>query len=182
MKTGSARNSIARPPAQFSATYTQYLHAFELNGLRPWSENRTVIDLARHFGRPVISGGDRHGLEPNALLNLSNATSFPEFVEEIRDGYSQVLLTRQYMEPLCMRVLQNVEDVLREYDQHIYGKHWCDRSFYLCDDGVTRPLRALWGEEPLAARLFTRGVDLLRSTQFKQAFRMAFAKREEVVL
>ncbi len=167
---------------RFSATYTQYIHAFELNGLRPWPENRTVIDLAKHFGRPVISGGDRHGLEPNALLNLSNATSFPEFVEEIREGYSQVLLTRQYMEPLSMRVLQNVEDVLREYDQHIYGKHWCDRSFYLCDDGVTRPLRALWGEEPLAARLFTRGVDLLRSAQFKQAFRLAFAKREEVVL
>src|SRR5208283_547813 len=65
---------------QFSATYKQYLHAFELNGLRPWSENRTVVDLARHFGKPVISGGDRHALEPNTILNLSNATSFSEFV------------------------------------------------------------------------------------------------------
>ncbi len=167
---------------QFSATYKQYLHAFELNGLRPWSENRTVIDLARHVGKPVISGGDRHGLEPNTLLNLSNASSFPEFVEEIRGGYSHVLLTRQYMEPLCMRVLQNVEDVLRDYDQHIFGRHWSDRAFYICDDGVTRPLRALWGEEPLAVRLFTQGVNLLRSAQFKQAFRMAFAKREQVVL
>jgi hypothetical protein len=167
---------------QFSATYKQYLHAFELNGLRPWSENRTVVDLARHFGKPVISGGDRHGLEPNTLLNLSNASSFREFVDEIRGGYSHVLLARQYMEPLCMRVLQNVEDVLRDYDQHIFGRHWSDRAFYICDDGVTRPLRALWGEEPLAVRLFTQGVNLLRSAQFKQAFRMAFAKREQVVL
>lgn len=167
---------------QFAATYKQYLHAFELNGLRPWPENRTVIDLARHFGKPVISGGDRHGVEPNTLLNLSNASSFPEFVEEIRGGYSQVLVTRPYTEPMCMRMLQDVEDVLRDYDQHIFGKHWSDRAFYLCDDGVTRPLRALWGEEPLAVRLFTQGVNLLRSTQFKQAFRMAFARREQVVL
>ena len=128
------------------------------------------IDLARHFGELVISGGDRHGLEPNALLNLSNASSFPEFVEEIRDGYSHVVLTKQYMEPLSMRVLQQVEDVLRDYDRHVYGTHWSDRSFYLGDDGVTRPLSALWGEEPLAVRLFTRGVNFLGNPQFKHAF------------
>jgi hypothetical protein len=167
---------------QFSATYKPYLHAFELNGLRPWSENRTVVDLARHFGKPVISGGDRHGLEPNTILNLTNASSFPEFVGEIRDGYSHVLLTKQYMEPLAMRILQNVEDVLRDYDQHLYGKHWSDRAFYLCDDGAARPFSALWGQEPVAVRIFTRGVNLLRHPQFKNAFRMAFAKREEVVL
>ncbi len=174
-----AHRSAAR---QFSASYRQYLHALELNGLRPWSENRTVIDLARHFAKPVISGGDRHGLEANTLLNLSNAVSFPEFVEEIREGYSHVLLTRQYMEPLSMRVLQNVEDVLRDYDDHIYGKHWSDRCFYLCDDGVTRSLRAVWGEDPLPVRLFTQGVNVLRNARFKHAFRMAFARREQVVL
>ena len=167
---------------QFSATYKQYMHAFELNGLRPWSENRTVVDLARHFGKPVISGGDRHGLEPNTILNLSNAPTFAGFVEEIRDGYSHVLLTRQYQEPMAMRILQNVEDVLRDYDRHVYGRHWSDRAFYLCDDGVVRPLGALWGEEPLAVRLFTRGINLLHHPQFKHAFRLAFAKREQVVL
>ena len=167
---------------QFSSIYKQYLHAFELNGLRPWSENRTVVDLARHFGKPVISGGDRHGLEPNTILNLSNASSFSEFVDEIRDGYSHVVLTRRYMEPLATRILENVEDVLQDYENHVYGKHWSDRAFYLCDDGVTRPLGVLWKEAPLAVRLFTQGVSLLRHPQFKNAFRMAFAKREQVVL
>jgi hypothetical protein len=167
---------------QFAATYKQYLHAFELNGLRPWSENRTVVDLARQFEKPVISGGDRHGLEPNTILNLTGAPTFPEFVEEIRHGYSQVLLTRQYLEPLAMRILQNVEDVLRDYEGHIYGRHWSDRAFYLCDDGVVRPLAMLWGQEPLAVSLFTRGVNLLRNPQFKNAFRLAFARREQVVL
>lgn len=167
---------------QFAATYKQYLHAFELNGLRPWSENRTVIDLARHFGKPLISGGDRHALEPNTILNLSNATSFCEFVDEIRDGYSHVLLTQQYMEPLSVRILQNLDDILRDYDGHIYGKHWSNRAFYLCDDGITRSLNQLWDKAPLAVRLFTRGVNILRHPHVKQAFRVAYAKREEVVL
>lgn len=167
---------------QFAACYKPYLHAFELNGLRPWPENRTAVDLARHFGKPIVAGGDRHGLEPNALLNLSNASTFPEFAAEIRDGYSQVLITRQYMEPLAMRVLQSLEDTLRDYDQHIYGKHWSDRAFYVCDDGVTRSFSQLWNDEPLAVRLFTRGLNVLRHPHFKQAFRMAFAKREAVVV
>jgi len=32
----------------------------------------------------LVSGGDRHGVEPNANINLTNATSFTEFVHEIR--------------------------------------------------------------------------------------------------
>jgi len=167
---------------QFSATYKQYLHAFELNGLRPWSENHSVIDLARQFSKPVISGGDRHGLEPNTILNLSKAGSFPEFVDEIREGYSHVVLTQRYMEPLAMRLLENVEDVLRNYENHVFGPHWSDRAFYLCDDGVARSLRVMWKEAPLAVRVFTQGVNLLRHPRFKHAFRMAFAKRQEVVL
>jgi len=167
---------------QFSASYQRYLHAFELNGLRPWPENRTVVDLSRHFGKPIVAGGDRHGLEPNALLNLSDASTFSEFAGEIRDGYSHVLLTRQYMEPLAMRVLQNLEDILGDYEQHIYGKTWSDRTFYVCDDGVTRPFSQLWDDEPLAVRIFTRVVNMLRHPHFKQAFRMAFAKREAVGL
>ena len=32
----------------------------------------------------ALSGGDRHGVEPNANVNLTNATSFTEFVHEVR--------------------------------------------------------------------------------------------------
>ena len=39
------------------------IHALELNGLRPWSENARIAWLSRHTGIPVISGGDRHGCE-----------------------------------------------------------------------------------------------------------------------
>lgn len=54
----------------------QWFHAFELNGTRRWSENSAVIDLARQWGRPVISGGDRHACEPSACLNLTDAATF----------------------------------------------------------------------------------------------------------
>ena len=159
------------------------LHAFELNGLRPWSENRTVLDLARMFEKPLISGGDRHANEPNTLLNLTNASTFAEFVSEVRDGISDVFITDQYLEPLSMRILHSLEEILGRREDHAFGwKTWSDRAFYLCDDGVTRPLRELWGEEPLAVRLFTKGVDLLHNPQFRHAFRLAFAKREDVGL
>lgn len=168
---------------RFAGQYGQYLHAFELNGLRPWSENRTVLDLARAFGKPVISGGDRHASEPNTLLNLTKASVFSEFVEEVREGISDVLITNQYLEPLPIRILQSLEEILSRRDDHAYGwKTWSDRAFYICDDGITRSLNDVWGQEPLAVRLFTKGVDLLRNPQFKQAFRFAFAKREEVAL
>ncbi len=60
-----------------------HIHALELNGLRSWRENLEVIWLGRANGMPVVSGGDRHGREPNAILNLTGATTFEGFVEEV---------------------------------------------------------------------------------------------------
>jgi len=180
---GIGRDTHRTAARQFAANYKRFLHAFELNGLRPWSENRSIFELAKQFGKPLISGGDRHGTEPNTILNLTNAATFPEFVEEIREGFSDILITNQYLEPLTMRILQNLEDILGDHEDHAYGwRHWSDRAFYKCADGVIRSLRETWGEEPLAVRLFTNGIQLLRHPQFKNAFRMAFAKREAVVL
>jgi hypothetical protein len=59
--------------------YRLYIHALELNNLRPWSENREAARLARATGIPLISGGDRHARQPNAVLNVTNASSFEEF-------------------------------------------------------------------------------------------------------
>jgi len=74
-----------------------YLHALELNGLRNWEENRAVRVLAEKWNMPLISGGDRHGVEPNANINLTNAQSFDEFANEIRkERRSHVLFMEQY--------------------------------------------------------------------------------------
>jgi len=168
---------------QFVTIYKPFVHAFELNGLRPSSENRMVFELSRLFDKPLISGGDRHALEPNTILNLTNAGNFDEFVEEVRDGYSEVLFARAYSEPFALRILQSIEDILSDHEHHALGwRSWSDRVFYQCEDGVARSLKELWGNhEPAAVRVFLSGFQLLRQPHFKQAFRMAFARREEVV-
>jgi hypothetical protein len=74
----------------FLRTMGEDIHALELNGLRPWRENRDVITFADEFRKPLISGGDRHGFEPNANLNLTNAETFAEFADEVREGASDV--------------------------------------------------------------------------------------------
>jgi len=76
-------------------------HAVELNGMRSKKENRAVLALAEEVGLPVISGGDRHGCEPNAVLNLTSARTFDEFVHEIRvERRSEILLMPQFFEVL----------------------------------------------------------------------------------
>ncbi len=177
---GPTHRAVAR---RFADTHHRFIHAFELNGLRPWKENRTVFELAKLFDRPLISGGDRHTLEANTILNLTNAATFPEFVEEIREGFSDVLISRQYLEPFPLRILQSLEDILTDHDQHALGwRHWTDRAFFLCDDGVTRSFAECWEHgEPFAVRLFVQGFHLLRHPHLKQAFRLALARQEEVV-
>src|ERR1035441_6547455 len=119
-------------------------HAFELNGTRRWSENRAVVDLARQWSRPVVSGGDRHACEPAACLNLTNATSFAEFAAEVRSGRSAVLFMPQYRRSLPVRILESVWDVLRRYPEYPGRERWTDRIFYRVEDGAATPLSTLW--------------------------------------
>jgi hypothetical protein len=130
---------------RFIATYGPYIHALEINGLRSWQENLGAISLANQSGFPVVAGGDRHGLEPNAVLNVTRASTFAEFVEEIRvDRSSDILVQPQYKEPLGLRHLLTAWDVVREHPQFAEKQHWVARVFVLCYDGVERPLSAVW--------------------------------------
>jgi len=85
-------------------SFRDFIHAVELNGLRPWSENRQAIMLAENWSKPVISGGDRHALKPNATINLTTTGTFSEFVAEIRNGHSTVLLASHYREAHAARI------------------------------------------------------------------------------
>jgi hypothetical protein len=130
--------------------YGQYLHAIELNGLRPWKENSSAIRMAGDWGKPVISGGDRHLTEPNATLNLTNADSFSEFAGEIRSGYSEVLLASHYRTSHATRMCRNVADFFRNYENHQLGwAHWTDRVFCALGDGSTASLSQLWRRGPI---------------------------------
>ncbi|MFL6464750.1 MAG: hypothetical protein ACJ73N_10125 [Bryobacteraceae bacterium] len=166
---------------QFVRQYGNSLHALELNGLRPWAENRQVLQMASELNKPVISGGDRHALEPNTMLDLTNAATFPEFVEQVRSGWTNVLVTDQYREPFGLRILRNIEEIMQDYANHRRGwRQWSDRVFYHCDDGVVRSLTALFcNRVPGAVRLFVHGISLLQCSRLRQKFRFAFPRRQE---
>jgi hypothetical protein len=133
-----------------------YLHAMELNGLRNQDENSAVQQLAGQWNMLLISGGDRHGVEPNANINLSNASCFTEFVHEVRrEKKSHVLYMPQYAESWKLRLLQSTLDAIRNYPEFPQGsRNWDERAFHPDAHGVVRPLSELWpkGSAPLAIR------------------------------
>lgn len=160
----------------------EWFHAFELNGTRGWRENLSVIELARQWGRPVISGGDRHGCEPSACLNLTNARSFSEFVSEIRSGHGSVLFMPQYREPMPIRVLEAGRDILRDYPHYSGREHWTDRLFYRGDDGIARSLSALWqGRIPWCLTPVANLLQFFAAPTLKPALRALFARTAEAL-
>jgi len=177
---------------KFVAEVGDFLHAFELGRLRGWKENRGVTQLASAYGKPVISGGDRHGCEPSAILNLSNAASFSEFVAEVRDGYSHVLFMPQYAESTTLRTIQTLLDVIRTYPEHPLGfRRWDERVFHPDRNGVCRPLAALWQRPPAfightfaALRMFEREPvrGFLRlATGWRQGLRLGVGEGQEAL-
>jgi hypothetical protein len=133
-----------------------FLHALELNGLRNWEENCAVRRLAGQWNMLLISGGDRHGVEPNANINLSNASCFTEFVHEVRrEKKSHVLFMPQYAVSWKLRLLQSTLDAIRYYPEFPQGsRNWDERAYHPDAHGVVRPLSELWpkGSAPLAIR------------------------------
>lgn len=161
------------------------IHALELNGLRGWRENKRVCWLGRQTGHPVISGGDRHGLEPNTIVNVTNAATFSEFVAEIRDDRaSDVVFLPAYREPLRLRVLQTMWDIVRPYPEFPAGRReWADRVFYRLTDTNVQPLSALWpGGGPRIVKQFLALMHLLDIRQVRAALRFALEERQEFSL
>jgi hypothetical protein len=166
------------------AGYGQFFHAFELNGLRSWHENKQVIAMGKELNVPVVSGGDRHGREANAILNLSRAATFADFVHEIRREHrSHVVFMPQYHEPLKMRVLQTIVDVVRDYPENFAGRRtWADRVFYRDPQtNIAVPLASLWNDGgPRIVKQFIAAMRLLEWTPFRSALRVALNDRSAV--
>ena len=172
------RNLLIR----FLTAHRQWIHAVEVNGLRSWEENFGAVRLAAEWSIPLISGGDRHGCEPNAIVNLTRAASFAEFVSEVRcDRRSEVLFLSQCREPLGLRLMQGVLDVVRDYTDLPEGRRrWTDRVFFRTEDGSVRPLSAVWkGDGPGIVKLFMTSVRLLESSRVKSAIRLALPNKQE---
>ncbi|MDE1154671.1 MAG: hypothetical protein PW735_02955 [Acidobacteriaceae bacterium] len=132
------------------------IHALELNGLRHAQENRDVAQLARETDHLLISGGDRHGLEPNANVNLTTAATFTEFVEEVRvDRRSHVHFMDQYQRRWEQRILESTLNAITDFPNFLPGwQRWDDRAFHPDANGEMRSLRELWpdGDAPRGMR------------------------------
>ena len=163
---------------EFLQKYGGWLHALELNGLRNWEENRETRRLAERWNMVLISGGDRHGVEPNANINLTNATSFTGFVHEIRrERRSQVLFMPQYAEPWKHRLLQSTLDAIRDYPDFPQGSRtWDERAYHRDPHGEIRPLSEVWpkGRAPFSIHWTIKAVQLLGKGPVSGGLRMAW--------
>ncbi len=163
-----------------------YLHALELNGLRNWDENRAVRRLAAQWNMLLISGGDRHGVEPNANINLTNAASFTEFVHEVRrEKKSDVLFMPQYAEPWKHRILQSTVDAIRHYPVFPQGSRtWDERVYHPDAHGVVRPLSELWptGSAPRAMRWMIGMVQVMGRGVVSGGLRIAWNEQNQLQL
>lgn len=169
----------------FLHNHIEFLHAFELNGTRSRAENNSVMELAGQRQRLIISGGDRHGCEPSAALNLTRAESFCEFVHEIRvEQRSHVLFMPQYAEPLCVRTIQTLLDVISDYPEYSEGcRRWDERVFY--PDPVTmldRPVSSYWNAPPAFLNRIFFGIRLLDNASVRRALRQMFKNKVDLRL
>ena len=171
---------------EFLQKNSAFLHAVELNGLRHWAENRAARQLAEKWHMLLIAGGDRHGVEPNATINLTNATSFTEFVHEIRqEKKSDMLFMPQYAEPWKHRILQSAIDAVRNYPEFPQGsQNWDERVYHPDRNGVVRPLREVWpaGKAPWAMRAVIGAVQLMGRGLVSGGLRMAWSEAHQLRL
>ena len=163
-----------------------FIHALELNGLRHWEENRAVRSLAEKWNMLLISGGDRHGVEPNANLNLTDAGSFTEFVHEIRrEKRSNLLFMPQYAQPWKHRLLQSTLDAVRTYPDFPAGSRtWDERVYHPDASGVMRPLSEIWpaGGVPRSMRWVIALVMLMGVAPVSRGLRLAWSDARQLRL
>lgn len=179
---GAARHAVR--VEEFLEQNAEFLHALELNGLRNWNENRIVRALATRWNKLLISGGDRHGLEPNANVNLTNATSFNEFVHEIRrEQRSHVLFMPQYAQPWKHRIMQSTLDAVRDYPEFPEGSRlWDERVFHPDMNGVPQPISSLWpaGHAPFMLWFTIHFVRMMGRAPFSGGLRVAWNESRQL--
>jgi hypothetical protein len=159
-------------------------HALEVNGYRRWRENRRVIQLAKSLGLPIISGGDRHGRDANAVLNLTRAETLSDFVLEIRAGKtSEVVLMPDYVEPLLARQLKGFADVVGFYPDFPAGQtRWHDRVYFDVKGTGVQPLSHYWPVKgaPKMAKRIVGCLCALGSRPVEPALRLALFNQKRI--
>jgi hypothetical protein len=163
---------------QFLEEFGPWIHALELNGLQPAASNADTLRLAGERGLPVVSGGDRHCTEPNANLNLTNAATFAEFVDEIRvDKRSAVLFLPQYRDAIPVRYIEFIWQAVRNYESFVGRTRWVDRVFVKRESGEVVSCAALWPNGgPAVIRGFISLAGLLASPGMRAMLNASFGR------
>jgi len=168
----------------FIAEHGRWIHAFEVNGFRSWSENKTVIEIAETHGFPLVTGGDRHCCHTNTVLNLTNSKTFAGFAEEIRvDKYSEIVLMPEYRESLHARQVAAIAEILQNYPEFPENRRrWLDRVYVDAEDETgLRPLSEHWkGGGPKWLRWVMWTIGVLSHNNMRPVFQLAM-KREDMV-
>lgn len=168
----------------FLKEFGRWIHAFEINGFRSWSENKAVIEMAEALGFPIVTGGDRHGCKPNTVINLTNSKTFSEFAEEIRvDKKSEVVLMPEYKQPLLSRQLNSFSEILKLYPEFPEGRQkWFDRVYFDIGDGQgLRKLSVHWKRGgPKWLRFTIQTLNFFGSPKMRPAFELIRKRHDRV--
>jgi hypothetical protein len=167
----------------FIAEFGQRIHALEVNGFRSWSENKATIELAESIGMPTVTGGDRHGCQPNTVINLTNGKSFAEFAAEIRhDKHSEIVMLPEHSAPLHSRQLQSFSEILKYYDNFPEGrKRWFDRVYINADGLGVRQLSVHWKRGgPTWLRWAIKTLAVLGNPKLRPGFRLAMKAKDVI--
>jgi len=112
-----AKGSETIPVTDLLSRYGWAIHALEVNGMRTREENDRVLELARHWRKPVVGGGDSHLLVASSILSLSRAATFTDFIAEVKDGHAVPFVTPNYFAPLQWKLFLRVLFFISRYRQ-----------------------------------------------------------------
>lgn len=163
--------------SRFLRRSVRFLHAFEFDAMRSSKENDGARQLAERWRRPLISDGDRHGCEPSGAPNVTRATSFSEFVCEIRrERRSHMLLMPQYADPVNVRTIRTCSMSSGMYPEYPVGsRRWDERVFHPDEaTGIDRPISTLWKAPPAFIEQIFGGIRLLKNTTLQRMLRRVF--------
>ena len=105
----------AAPVMALLQRYGWAIDAIEMNGMRTLRENEAVVAFAAEVRKPLVGGGDSHLLLASSALSASRATTYADFVAEVKAGEGHVVVTPGYFLPLRWRLTLRVLSFIAQY-------------------------------------------------------------------
>jgi hypothetical protein len=90
----------------------------------------------------------------------------------------------QHRDPLKLRILRNMCDILEDDDQHSTGwTQWSDRVFYLTGEGIEKSPNELRGDKfPPVVNRFAASMGLVKHRRVLSALKFALTGSQEFAL